>query len=251
MIRFDCLRAGYGGDERLHGVSCALAEGKLTALAGPNGSGKSTLLKCAAGVMKPASGTIYLGDQPYSAFDRRGLARRVAYMPQTRPVPEMTVFQLAAQGRYPHQKRGQALTSADREIVEQSLLRAGAMEFAARSVTHLSGGERQRAYLAMMLAQQTDVLLLDEPAAFLDPGGQFALTDLLLSLRSEGRTVAVVMHDLPLALECADRVLVMHSGQLAAHGAPQEVHASGVLDAVFGVGLERIAGRYVFSRTNH
>ena len=216
-------------------------------LIGPNGCGKTTLLKCAAGVMKPSGGRILLKEKPYPNFDRRELARRVAYMPQSRPAPEMTAEQLAAQGRYPHQRWGRSMTAADREIVHAALIRADAAEFAGRSVSSLSGGERQRAYLAMMLAQQTDVLLLDEPTTFLDPGGQFALMDMLLELRDEGRTVIAVMHDLSLALERADHVLLMQDGRLVQQGSPEEIFDSGKLEDVFGVVAECIGGRYVFS----
>ena len=247
MIRFENLRAGYGGDERLHGVSCVIPTGRLTALIGPNGCGKSTLLKCAAGVMKPEGGEILLEEMPYRSFDRRTLARRIAYMPQSRPVPEMTVEQLAACGRHPHQRWGRSLTAGDREITRAALVRAGAEGFAGRMVSELSGGERQRAYLAMMLAQQTDVLLLDEPTTYLDPGGQFALMELLGGLCREGRTVIIVLHDLPLALEYADHVLLMQDGRLVQGGSPEEIFGSGRLEDVFGVGMERIGGRYVFS----
>lgn len=248
MIRFETLTAGYGGDERLHGISCAIPQGRFTALIGPNGCGKSTLLKCAAGVMKPTDGAIFLDERRYSDFDRRGLARRVAYMPQSRHAPEMTVFQLAACGRYPHQRWGSGLTAADREIIRAALARTGADKFAQRSVSSLSGGERQRAYLAMMLAQQTDVLLLDEPATYLDLGGQFELMDLLVQLRSEGKTVVAVLHDLTLALECADHVLLMQEGRLVQQGAPEEILQSGRIGAVFGVHAQCVGGRYVFSR---
>ena len=248
MIRFDSLTAGYGGCERLHGISCRLPEGKLTALIGPNGCGKTTLMKCAAGVMRPSGGQIFLNDMPYPKIPRRELARSVAYMPQSRTAPEMTVFQLAAHGRYPHVGFGRSMTDADREIIETALIRAGAAEFAGRSVSGLSGGERQRAYIAMMLAQQAKVLLLDEPTAYLDPAGQFELMDLLLSLRDEGRTAAAVLHDLSLAMEYADHILLMNGGRLAGSGSPDEIFASGALEKVFGVEAEKIGGRYVFSR---
>lgn len=248
MIRFDGLRAGYDGVERLHGLSCALPKGRLTALIGPNGCGKSTLVKCAAGVLKPSGGAIFWDDMPYSGLDRRELARRVAYMPQSRPAPEMTVMQLAAHGRYPHQKWGRSLTAADREIVRDALARAGAEKTADRMVSSLSGGERQRAYLAMMLAQQTDALLLDEPTTYLDLGGQFALMDMLLELRGEGRTIVAVLHDLALALEYADHVLLMRDGRLVQAGAPEKIFDSGSLGEVFGVEVDRLGGKYVFSR---
>lgn len=249
MIRFDGLRAGYDGEERLHGVTCAIGKGRLTALIGPNGCGKSTLLKCAAGILKPAGGEVLLDGRPLSAMTPREVARQVAYMPQSRLAPSMPVGQLAAHGRYPHLRWGHSLTGADREIVRRSLSRAGAESLAGRMVDQLSGGERQRAYLAMMLAQETPAMLLDEPTTYLDPSGQFALMDLLRALRGEGRAVVVVLHDLALALEYADDILLMQGGALIRCGTPDEIYASGALEAVFDVRVERTSGgKYVFSR---
>lgn len=246
MMRFDGLTAGYGGEERLHGISCTFPKGRLTALIGPNGCGKTTLLKCAAGIMKPSSGQILLDNAPYFSISRRERARRVACMPQSRPTPEMTVQQLAACGRYPHLGWGKSMSDVDKQIVAEALVRAGADRFANRSVFELSGGERQRAYLAMMLAQQASVLLLDEPTTYLDPGSQFELMELLLSLRSENRTVVAALHDLSLAMEYADHIILMQDGRLVQSGSPEEIFASGLLGEVFGVKAERIHGRYVF-----
>ena len=209
MIRIENLRAGYDGVERLHGISCGLPAGKLTALVGPNGCGKSTLMKCMAGVLKPMDGKLFIGGSDYAALSPRELARMTAYMPQSRPAPEISVRQLSA----------------------------------------LSGGERQRAYLSMMLAQQAQILLLDEPTTYLDPGSQFELMDMLCALRDEGRTVVAVLHDLVLALEYADNIALMQAGTLVQLGAPEEIHASGRLSDVFGVDVARTPeGKYVFSR---
>lgn len=249
MIRFDGLCAGYDGTQRLHDISCSVPEGKLVAVIGPNGCGKSTLMKCAAGILKPFCGRILLGDTPLSEFSPRGLARKISYMPQSRLIPGMPVRQLAAHGRYPHLKWGRSMTDADREIVRSAMVRTGVESHADRSVARLSGGERQRAYLAMMLAQQTPLMLLDEPAAYLDLSGQFQLMELLRELRDEGHTVVLVLHDLALALEYADTLLLMQSGRLLQTGTPGEIYASGRLQDVFDVEVERTPkGKYVFSR---
>jgi len=249
MIRFDGLCAGYDGTQRLHDVCCTVPEGKLTALIGPNGCGKSTLMKCAAGLLKPMKGRALLGGVPLGEYSRRELARKISYMPQSQPVPDVPVRQLAAHGRYPHLKWGRSMTDADREIVRSAMARAGVEAHADRSVARLSGGERQRACLAMMLAQQTPLMLLDEPAAHLDLGSQFRLMDLLCELRSEGRTVVLVLHDLALALEYADTLLLMQSGRLIQAGTPDEICASGWLQEIFDVEVERTGkGKYVFSR---
>lgn len=248
MIRFENLRAGYDRVERLHGLSSAAPMGRLTALIGPNGCGKSTLLKCAAGLLKPDGGEILLNGQPYARMPRKELARQVAYMPQARLTPELPVEQLVAHGRYPHLKWGRRLSPDDRDIIRQAMERTDTLKYAGRSVAALSGGERQRVYLAMMLAQQTPVMLLDEPTTYLDPGAQFQLMDMLRALSGENRAVIVVLHDLALALEYADEVLLMQDGRLVRSGAPEAVYQSGDIARVFDIDVARTPeGKYVFS----
>lgn len=248
MIRFEDLRAGYDGEERLHGIRCPIPEGRLTALIGPNGCGKSTLLKCAAGILRPWGGRILLGERPYDGFGRKEMACQVSYMPQSRPAPSIPVKQLVSHGRYPHLKWGHSLTAEDRKIVREAMERTETDLYADRLVTQLSGGERQRVYLAMMLAQQTPVMLLDEPTTYLDLGAQFQMMALMRALRDEGRTVILVLHDLALALETADWVLLMQGGRLVESGTSEEVFASGQLQTVFGIDVERTdAGKYLFS----
>ena len=240
-LRFEELRAGYGGEQRLHGVTCEARAGRLTALIGPNGCGKSTMIKCAAGLLRPTGGAVYVGGDAAASLSPRALAARVSYMPQTRLTPSIPARRLVAHGRYPHLRWGRELSREDREIVRASMARAGALENADRLVSELSGGERQRVYLAMMLAQQAPAMLLDEPAAHLDPGAQFQLMELLSSLRDEGRAVVVVLHELSLALEYADDVLLMREGRIAAAAAPDALVASGAMEDVFGVRIERTA----------
>ena len=248
MLQFENLRAGYDRVERLHGVSATLSAGRLTAIIGPNGCGKSTLMKCAAGILQPDSGAVRIDGRALNGVSSRERARFVSYMPQSRLTPDISVRQLVAHGRYPHLKWGQSLTKADREIILDAMRRVELDGYADRSVSHLSGGERQRAYLAMMLAQQTPVMLLDEPTTYLDLSSQFMLMSLLRSLCREGRCAAVVLHDLALAMEYADDILLMCGGNLAAEGSPDAVYRSGRLQTVFGVEVDRLPdGRCVFS----
>ena len=248
MLQFENLRAGYDRVERLHGVSATLSAGRLTAIIGPNGCGKSTLMKCAAGILQPDSGAVRIDGRALNGVSSRERARFVSYMPQSRLTPDISVRQLVAHGRYPHLKWGQSLTKADREIILDAMRRVELDGYADRSVSHLSGGERQRAYLAMMLAQQTPVMLLDEPTTYLDLSSQFMLMSLLRSLCREGRCAAVVLHDLALAMEYADDILLMCGGHLAAEGSPDAVYRSGRLQTVFGVEVDRLPdGRCVFS----
>jgi ABC-type cobalamin/Fe3+-siderophores transport system ATPase subunit len=249
MLRFENVCAGYDGLERLHRVTAAIPSGGLTAVIGPNGCGKSTLIKCAAGILKPSGGSALLDGRSIRSIPEKERARLISYMPQSRVVPDISVRQLAAYGRYPRLKWGQNLSAADRGIIEAALRRTGLTAYAQRSVSRLSGGERQRAYIAMMLAQQTSVMLLDEPTAYLDLSAQFSLMELLAELCREGRSAVVVLHDLALALEYADNVLLMQDGRLVAQGRPEEVYAAGVIGSVFDIGVRRLSdGKYVFTK---
>lgn len=247
MLKFDHLRAGYGGIEKLHDLSFELSEGKLTAIIGPNGCGKSTLLKCAAKLLKPMDGSILLDGKPLAEYDERERARHISYMPQSRLIPDTSVRHLVSHGRYPYLGWGRSLSREDREIIETALRRTGLTSYAQRGVRELSGGERQRAYLAMMLAQQAKLMLLDEPTTYLDLSAQFALMKLLRELCAEGRGVAVVMHDLALALEDADEILLMQGGALVARGTPEAVYEAGSIEDVFGARVRRAEdGKYLF-----
>lgn len=247
MLEFKDLRAGYEGIEKLHGLNTTFESGRLTAIIGPNGCGKSTLIKCAAGLMTLYGGNILLDGNDIRRLSEKERAKRIAYMPQSRIVPDISVARLVAHGRYPHMKWGQNLSREDNELISAAINRVNLSEKAHCPVSNLSGGERQKAYLAMMLAQQTPAMLLDEPTAHLDIASQFELMDLLKSLSKEGRCVAVVLHDLALALEYADSVLLMEDGRIAAKGTPGEIYQSKEIHRVFAVKTGRTDdGKYVF-----
>lgn len=235
MITLECLSAGYHGVPRVRDVSLSLRPGALLGVVGPNGSGKTTLLKAACGLLRPLAGRVLADGQVLSRLSPRERAAQVAYMPQSRGVPELTVAQLAAHGRYAHMGPRRTLTAQDRAIVTASLERTGAAAFRNALLSELSGGERQRAYLSLLLAQNAPCLLLDEPTAFLDPGAQLSLMALLRELAREGRAVAVVLHDLPLALSGCDELLVLRQGRVAAQTAPKDKNTERILADVFGV----------------
>lgn len=239
MLVFKNLCAEYSGVEKLHGISAELSPGKLVALIGPNGCGKSTLLKCAVGLLKPSQGEILLGGDNIHGISEKDRAKRISYMPQSRIAPDVSVKQLVIHGRYPHLKWRQRPGKKDEEIVTAAIRRTGLSEYVNQPVSHLSGGERQRAYLAMMLAQEAPVMLLDEPTAYLDLSSQYALMALLQQLRNDGCCIAVVLHDLALALEYADEILVMQQGRLAANGKPETVYRSGIIQQVFDVNIQK------------
>lgn len=251
-LTLKALSGGYNGRAVVQDFSLDFSPGKFTALLGPNGCGKSTLLRLCAGLLEPLSGEISLLGRPLAAYPRKELARAVSILPQGRPVTGIPVESLVAHGRFPHLGYPRRMGARDREKVEESMALTGVAEYRRRSVAELSGGERQKVYFAMALAQDTPVVLLDEPGTYLDLGHQLELMALCRLLRDRGKTVIAVLHDLPQALEWADRVAVMQRGVLADEGTPGEVFARRTLDRVFELNACRLTvggrERYFFER---
>ena len=226
MLKLQHLSAGYGEKTVLHDISIILPPGSFTAILGVNGSGKSTLLKAAAGLI-PLQGGEILADEPR--------ARHIAYLPQTRRLPELTAGRLVLHGRFPWLGWPRNYRKEDYAAAKAAMERLGVAEFADTPLPQLSGGTRQKCYLAMALAQEASTILLDEPTSFLDPAHQLMLMELCRSLAAEGRAVAAVLHDLPLALRFADRVAVLDRGRLIALAAPDEIMSTDILQKTFGV----------------
>lgn len=225
-------------------LSLTLHRGELLAIVGPNGSGKSTWLAALGRELEPRSGAI-ADDQgrPITAIPRRAYARRVARLPQDpRCAAGIRVDQLVASGRFPHRGWLTSTTADDRSAVADALAWTDTAHLRGRTLETLSGGERRRAWLAMVLAQGADTLLLDEPFAGLDLGHCFEIENLLLRLcHEQSKTLAVVIHDLPTAVRIADRIAVLHGGRLYAAGSPECVLTRETLADVFGLDADLVA----------
>jgi iron complex transport system ATP-binding protein len=241
-MKIENLSLSYdGGAVIVHQLSLSLKLGKITALVGANGCGKSTLLRGLSRLLKPVQGSVYLDGRSIHAMSAKELAKELGILPQTPTAPEgLTVHELVAQGRYPHQNWFRQWSREDEKIVEAALVKTNLTMFADRPVDTLSGGQRQRAWIAMALAQQTDILLLDEPTTYLDLAYQMDVLDLLDELNAEGRTIIMVLHDLNQAARYADTVVALRGGQIVAHGSPEAVMTAENILQVFGLEAEVI-----------
>ncbi|GKW31996.1 Fe(3+) dicitrate transport ATP-binding protein FecE [Pectobacterium carotovorum subsp. carotovorum] len=233
------LTAGYGDKRILDGLSLSLPAGKITALLGPNGCGKSTLLKCFAKLLTPESGTIQLNGKSLSTFSARQLSRHLALLPQQHLTPEgITVRDMVAYGRSPWLSLWGRLSPDDRQRVQLAMEKTHIVNLADKRLTDLSGGQRQRAFLAMLLAQDTPVVLLDEPTTYLDINHQVELMKLLRELNQAGKTVVTVLHDLNQASRYCDHLVMLADGRVMAEGSPHEVMKPELLQRVFSIDAE-------------
>lgn len=231
------LTLAYEGNVVIESLNLAIPTGKITILVGPNGCGKSTLLKGLGRLLKPKRGTVYLGTEDMRSFSTKAIAKRLSLLPQGPSAPEgLTVKDLVAQGRYPHQGWFQQWSRQDEKQVNWALSMTQTTEFAQSALDNLSGGQRQRAWIAMTLAQDTEILLLDEPTTYLDLAHQMEVLDLLYELnQQQGRTIVMVLHDLNQACRYGDHLVVLSNGAIYAQGYPQDVMTATMVQDVFGL----------------
>ena len=235
MISITDLRASYEGAEILHGISADFPAGKISVLMGPNGCGKSTTLRSLVRMVPEMSGSLTLDGQNLGALAPQELARRIAYLPQSRNVPDISVERLVLHGRFPYLSYPRRYRKEDREKVTQALEWVGLTALRERKMENLSGGQRQKAYLAMALAQDTEVILMDEPTTFLDIKNQFEMLDRARSLADDGKTVVMILHDFESILHYADHVVLMAEGRVLTAGGAEEVLRSAEVREAFGV----------------
>lgn len=231
------VRLGYGEREIVRDLSVTVPPGRITVIVGPNACGKSTLLRSMARLLAPTAGAVLLNGRSIQEMPTKEVAAVLGILPQSPTAPEgITVSDLVGRGRYPHQGWFRRWSAEDDEAVAQALLSTDVLELADRPVDELSGGQRQRVWIAMALAQRTDILLLDEPTTYLDASHQLDVLDLLTDLnRERGVTMVAVLHDLNLACRYADHMIAMKGGRILAEGAPVDIVTEELVGEVFGM----------------
>jgi len=231
------LSLDYGRHAVIDNLDVAIQAARVTVIVGSNGCGKSTLLKAMARLLKPKAGVVILNGTSIHQKSTSQVARELAVLPQTPLAPDgLTVEQLVRMGRYPHQSWLQQWTIQDQEKVDSILEATELQAFRSRPVDELSGGQRQRAWIAMTLAQDTDLLLLDEPTTYLDLAHQIDILELLHTLNVDhGKTIVMVLHDLNLAARYAHHMIAMCGGRIDTQGAPAEIFTETMVKAVFGL----------------
>ena len=236
-IEVEGLRVGYDKRTVIPELDVVIPDGSFTVIVGPNACGKSTLLRSLARLLKPTAGHVLLDGAEISSYPAKEVARRIGLLPQTSIAPDgITVLDLVSRGRYPHQSLLRQWSDADEAAVTDALAATNTTELSARFVDELSGGQRQRVWVAMSLAQQTPLLLLDEPTTFLDIAHQVELLDLFAELNTSGdRTLVAVLHDLNQAARYATHLIAMKDGRIIAQGAPSEIVTADMVLEVFGL----------------
>ncbi len=236
-FRMENLASGYEQVRVFEGLNLTIEEGKVTTIIGPNGCGKSTLLKTIGRILKKQQGTVYLQEQNMQNLSTKDIAKKLAILSQTPVAPgQLKVQELIAYGRYPHRNNVNRLTNKDEEMIEWALTVTNTMEYRNRELAQLSGGQRQRVWLAMALAQETNILLLDEPTTYLDMAHQLEVLDIVKSLNEQHDcTIVMVLHDINHAARYSDHLIAMQKGVIIQTGTPQEIVSAEVMRKVFHI----------------
>lgn len=253
MISLKKISSGYEGINIIKDISLSFEEGNIISIIGKNGCGKTTLLKTASRLIKPYSGDVLLNGKSIFHVSSKDVAKHISYLPQNRDIPSIKAYDLVMYGRFPYLGFTRIPTYDDKLIVEDAIERLGVTEYKDKSIRELSGGERQKVYIAMILAQDTEIIFLDEPTTYLDINHQLEILEIVEGLRELGKTIVMVLHDLNSALTYSDKICLMDKGQVVIYDTPQAVYKSRTIEKVFAVDCQEVflsdrkENQYVFS----
>ncbi|NLN41242.1 MAG: ABC transporter ATP-binding protein [Clostridiales bacterium] len=240
MVRLKNVSAGYNKIEVIKNINISLEEGTITTIIGKNGCGKTTLLKTASNLLEPFRGEILVKGKNIGDMSRKEVAKELSFLPQLRDTPNITVYNLVLHGRFPYLGFPRIPQKKDKLIVESAIESMGLQEYIEKNIWELSGGQRQRAYIAMVLAQDTDIIFLDEPTTYLDINHQFEILEIIKKLKGMGKTIVMVLHDLSSALAYSDRICLMDKGEIVIYDTPQAVYESREINRIFGLSSEQV-----------
>jgi ABC-type cobalamin/Fe3+-siderophores transport system ATPase subunit len=252
MIKLENITSGYNRTEIIKDINIAFEEGSITSIIGKNGCGKTTLLRTASNLLKPFRGKIKIAGKDITGFSSKELAKKISFLPQLRSVPNITVYNLVMHGRYPYLGFSRTPQKQDIEFIEKSIEKMGLKKYTNKNVQELSGGQRQKVYIAMVLAQDTDIIFLDEPTTYLDINHQLEILEIIKKLKLMSKTIVMVLHDLSSALSYSDKICLMEKGEIAICDTPQAVFESREIDRIFNVLSTQVAAgndgkkQYVF-----
>lgn len=250
MLELKNVSGGYGKRLIVSDVSAVFPKGGITSVIGANGCGKSTLLMMCAGLMPCSSGAVFVDGGDIKNMTRNALARKISFLEQMKSVGSISVRSLVSHGRFPYLGYPRRYTAEDISKVDMALELAGAVDIADRMMNELSGGQQQKARIAMTLAQDADIILLDEPLTYLDFRHKLEISELIVRLRDMGKTIVTVMHDPELAFKFSDRIAVMKDGRLIAFDSPENIASGTALGEALGIKADfcEKTGRYFFDR---
>ncbi len=240
MIKLQNVNAGYNKVTIIKNINITFEKGSITCIIGKNGCGKSTLLKTASNLLKPFSGEITINGEKVSDMHPKELSKKVSFLPQNRPVPNISVYNLVVHGRYPYLGFSRTLKESDKEIIAKAIRSMELDSYRDQNIQELSGGERQKAYIAMILAQDTDIIFLDEPTTYLDINHQLEILEITKSLKRLGKTVIMVLHDLNNALAYSEKICLMDEGEIVVYDTPEKVFTNKEIDRIFNINSEMI-----------
>lgn len=235
MITLKNISFSYDENKILENIDIKFEQGKIYTILGVNGSGKTTLLNIIGRLITPASGELFLHDKEYKSFSRREFAKQIAYLPQIRNVPSVSVYELISHGRFPYLGFSRTLTDKDKKIVDNVIKSTKLDKLKNKNLNEISGGERQRAYIGMLLAQSADFLLLDEPTSYLDLSHCFDVLDIIKDMKKDNKCIILVLHDIVSALKISDCFILLDKGNISYFTSPKQLLDSKILEKVFNI----------------